>query len=120
LKAVRFIGRTAFKDPSFFTEDAIEEYSIALRTPQGRRATAQFLRVAIPPDAKERMARYPTLTHDILMIRGDHDGVLPDKSARRFCSEVPNARLLEIADCGHAPQEEKPAAVSSALLSFFA
>lgn len=118
--AVRFVGRTAFKDPALLTEDAVEEYSISLRSAAGRRATAEFLRRAIPPDARERMSRYPSLAQEILVICGDSDGVVPLASARRFCAEAPKAKLLEIAACGHAAQEEKPRIVAGALAQFFA
>lgn len=118
--AVRFVGRTAFKDGSLLTEEAISEYSISLKRPEGRRATGEFLRRAVPDDAHERMKRYPELTQPILYICGDSDGVVKTSSARRFCQEAPQARLLEIAACGHASQEEKPKIVSDALMEFFA
>jgi pimeloyl-ACP methyl ester carboxylesterase len=118
--AVRYVGRTAFKDQSLLTEEAISEYALSLKRPEGRRATGEFLRRAVPPDAHERMKRYPQLTQKILYICGDSDGVVKASSARRFCKEAPKARLLEIAACGHASQEEKPEIVAQALAEFFA
>lgn len=116
---VKLVGRTAFKDPSVLTAEAVEEYSISLRTRAGRRAVAQFLRRAVPPDAEQRLARYRTLPQEILVLRGDCDGVVAPESARRFCAQAPKARFLEVADCGHAAQEEKPAAVIAAFEEFF-
>jgi pimeloyl-ACP methyl ester carboxylesterase len=117
---VRLVGRTAYHDPALMTEETVEEYSLSLRRPQGRRAVAEFLRRAIPDDARERMSRYPSLTHDILVICGDSDAVVSLANAKRFCAEAPRARLLAVSACGHAPQEEHPAAVARALSEFFA
>jgi pimeloyl-ACP methyl ester carboxylesterase len=117
---VRLVGRTAFKDPSCLTEEAVAEYTLSLTRPEGRRATAEFLRRAIPHDAEERVARYPTISQPILYICGDSDGVVSLDRARRFAREAPNVRLLEIPSCGHAAQEEKPEVVTPALAEFFA
>jgi pimeloyl-ACP methyl ester carboxylesterase len=118
--AVRLIGRTAFKDPAVLTEEAVAEYSISLSSAAGRRATAEFVRRAVPPDAAARVARYPTIRQPILFICGDSDGVVPLESARRFAREAPRVTLLELEACGHAAQEEKPEIVSRALEEFFA
>lgn len=118
--AVRLIGRTAFKDPAAFTEEAVAEYSISLASAEGRRATAEFVRRAVPPDAAARVARYPTISQPILYIRGDSDGVVPLEAARRFAREAPRVKLLEIEACGHAAHEERPEIVGPALEEFFA
>jgi pimeloyl-ACP methyl ester carboxylesterase len=117
---IRAIARTAYKDPSLVTAEVVEEYSLSLRRPEGRRAAARFLRNAVPPDAHARLARYCDIAHEILVICGDSDGVVGLSSARRFCAEAPRARLLELADCGHVAQEEKPQLVAQALLEFLA
>lgn len=118
--AVRFVGRVAYKDPSVMTPDVVDEYSLSLRRPEGRRAVAQFLRRPIPPDMHERMKRYSELGQEILMVCGDSDGILSLSDARRFCREAPKARLLELAACGHVAQEERPGLITRTLAEFFA
>ncbi|MDD5656279.1 MAG: alpha/beta hydrolase [Elusimicrobia bacterium] len=115
---VRLVAATAFLDPALITKDVIDEYSLAFRTRAGRRATAETLRRCLSPDLDGYIARYGTLQAPLLFIRGDHDGVVDDESARRFCGIVPNGRLLRIPRCGHVPQEEKPEAVRTALEAF--
>lgn len=117
---VRIVGRTAYRDPGLLTEAAVAEYSIPLKTPHGRRAAAETIRRAIPSDAAERVARYCELSTEFLVICGAQDTVALPVSARRFCGKAPNARLLELPDCAHLPQEEKPEIVARALLEFFA
>lgn len=118
--AVSIVAPTAFYDRSLVTEDVIDEYALALKERGGRFAVAEFLRRAIPPDAAAWMERYKTLAVPALVIRGEHDGVVDRASSERFCREAPRARFLHMPACGHAPQEEKPAEVATALLEFLA
>ena len=48
----------------------------------------------------------------------NHDGVVDDASAEKFCRAVPQGRFLRVPDCGHVPQEEKPEAVRAAIAEF--
>ena len=116
--AVRFIARTAFHDPSFVTDELVAEYSLSIGTPGGRRAVAEFLRRAIPPDAEELIARYPAFEHETMIVRGDYDRVVDLLSAERFSRAIKRGRFVAIPSCGHAPQEESPAVISGLLRDF--
>lgn len=116
---VRPLARSCFVDQSVVTEELVREYSRPLKEAGGRRAVAQFLRHAIPPDVDDWIARYPTMSVPVLAIRGSHDRVVDRASVDRFVSEWPAARALHIESCGHAPQEERPEVVGPALLEFF-
>ncbi|MCX5796187.1 MAG: alpha/beta hydrolase [Elusimicrobia bacterium] len=117
---VRLVAPSAFWDRSCITEEVLDEYSLALRTPAGRRAVAENIRRCLSPELDGYIARYPELEPPVLFIRGEHDGVVDSASAERFCRAVPKGRFLPIPDCGHVPQEERPAAVISALAAFLA
>jgi pimeloyl-ACP methyl ester carboxylesterase len=117
---VRVVAPTAFHDRKFVTEDLIDEYSIALSTPEGRRAAAETLRRCLSPELPDMIRRYPELKPPVLFIRGDHDGVVDDVSAEMFCRAVADGRRLRIPRCGHVPQEEKPETVRSAIAEFLA
>lgn len=116
--AVGLVARGAFADWSKITPDVIEEYSIAVRGPAGRRAVAQFIRNAVPPDAESYLRRYKDIRHSTLVIVGEKDAVVGPADARRFAAEVPGAEYLCILGSGHAPQEETPEPVVEALRSF--
>jgi len=115
---VKLIAPTAYLDDKLITEDLLDEYSLALKSRDGRRAVAETLRRCLTPDLPDFIARYRELAAPALFIRGDHDGVVDDASAERFCRTVPRGRLLRIPVCGHVPQEEKPEVVGPAIAGF--
>jgi len=116
--AVPIVARSAFYDPSMVTQELVNEYSQALSKPGGRRAIADFLRTAIPSDVDAFIERYKKLTMPVLVLRGSHDGVLDEASAKRFASEVPKGRFVSFDLSGHAPQEESPERVVPVLREF--
>ena len=115
---VRLVAPTAFWDRSCLTEEVIDEYSLALSTPEGRHAAAENVRRCLSPELGDYIARYPRLEPPVLFIRGEHDGVVDDASAEWFCRTVPKGRFLRVPGAGHVPQEERPAAVISAVRDF--
>ena len=62
-----------------------------------------------------RMPRVP-----VLAIAGDDDYITPFSQARRLVEGVPTARAVEIANAGHFPFVEQPAAYLAALREFLA
>ncbi len=116
--AVRLVAPTAYLDQANITPDLLDEYSLALRTRAGRHAVAETMRRCISPDLPGVIRRYALLEPPVLFIRGDHDAVVGGDSADNFCRTVPHGRLLQLPDCGHLPQEEKPEAVAAALAEF--
>jgi pimeloyl-ACP methyl ester carboxylesterase len=117
---LRYIARTTFVDQSKVTEEMIAEYGAPLKTAAGRRAVAEFIRRALPPDFKERIASYPTLQHRTLVLAGDSDGMVDHRGAERLSKELPRARFVYLERCGHAPQEDAPERVNALLQEFFA
>ena len=115
---VRVVVPTAFHDRRFITEELIDEYSIALATREGRRAAAETLRRCLSPRLPEMIRRYAQLRPPVLFIRGEHDGVVDEASAEKFCRAVPKGTLLRIPASGHVPQEETPEAVIPAMAEF--
>lgn len=117
--ALRIIAPTAFVNKEKVDAELLSEYGYALKTAAGRRAVAQFVRNAIPPDFEERIKRYPSIAHKTLVLVGDGDGMV-GRSAERFAQELPNARFVRVERCGHAAQEDAPERVTPLLLEFFA
>jgi pimeloyl-ACP methyl ester carboxylesterase len=52
------------------------------------------------------------------IVWGQHDALLPPEKAREVAARFYAAELSILADCGHAPHEEKPEAVNALVLSF--
>src|SRR5579884_1811315 len=59
-----------------------------------------------------------TVTVPALLIHGTDDGAVPVDASQSAASRIPGARLVEVADAGHAVPMEQPGAVSSALVDF--
>jgi pimeloyl-ACP methyl ester carboxylesterase len=55
-----------------------------------------------------------------LIMHGTDDSVVPIAKAKEMAERIPDARFVEIPDCGHAPPLERPDAVTDALLKFVA
>ncbi|KAG6398884.1 hypothetical protein SASPL_140355 [Salvia splendens] len=53
-----------------------------------------------------------------LIIWGENDQIIDYKLAVRLHSEIPNAMIRQIPECGHIPHIEKPAAVSKLIAEF--
>lgn len=118
--AVRWIAGATFVDKSKVTDELVAEYSHALKTPGGRRAVAEFVRRAIPPDHEARIERFKQLRSPALVIVGDTDAMVDRRGADRLASDLPNAKLCWLENCGHAPQEDTPERVNPLLAEFFA
>lgn len=54
----------------------------------------------------------------VLFIAGTHDQIFPARLLEKSAALIPGARFVEIADAGHSPYFEQPAAWNEALLSF--
>ncbi len=117
---LRYIAKTTFVDQSKVTEEMVAEYGAPLKTAAGRRAVAEFIRRAIPPDFRERIASYRTLPHRTLILNGDADAMVDYRGAERLAKDLPRARFVYLDRCGHAPQEDAPERVNALLQEFFA
>ncbi|XP_027100196.1 uncharacterized protein LOC113752887 isoform X1 [Coffea eugenioides] len=53
-----------------------------------------------------------------LILWGENDQIIDSQLALRLHSELPNAIIRQIQDCGHIPHVEKPAAVSELITEF--
>jgi len=116
---LRYIANATFVDKSKVDARMIEEYGHALKTSAGRRAVAEFVRRAIPPDHKERIKRYSSVAHKTLILVGEHDKMVGRAGGERLAKEMPNAQFCVLDACGHAPQEDAPERVNARLLEFF-
>ncbi|WP_163736405.1 alpha/beta fold hydrolase [Mycobacterium gallinarum] len=77
---------------------------------------AQF---AIEP-VNNRLSAYRTITTPVLVIGFAHDLVMPPHLGAEVADALPNGRYVEVGDAGHLGFLERPDAVNSAILEFFA
>ncbi len=56
----------------------------------------------------------------LLAVQGVDDGYGTLRQVRDIRHRVPATRVLELADCGHSPQRDRPEAVIAACVDFWA
>ena len=67
------------------------------------------------PKLKHRLHRVKVPT---LFVRGASDGIVSADYLARYAALVPQARVETIAQAGHLPQVEQPAATAATVLQF--
>ena len=67
-----------------------------------------------------RLPAYAAITNNVLVIGFADDVLLPAYLGKEVADAIPNARYLRIPDTGHLGFIERPDAVNSAILEFFA
>ncbi|MFN2515833.1 MAG: alpha/beta fold hydrolase, partial [Pyrinomonadaceae bacterium] len=78
-------------------------------SPGGRYALLQTAKGVIPKDINSIIAKYPSISVPTLILWGLNDKVIPLKIGEMLHAAIPGSRLETINECGHVPQEEKPA-----------
>lgn len=97
------------------------------RTSARRRVLGRPPDVATPPSDAEVIAALRASGVPVLIIHGASDRVVPPSNSRRLLARLGGAlgesgrvRLVELADCGHCPQEEMPERVAAVVSEFAA
>lgn len=114
-RLANLILNRAWHDPSRITPDIRDGYFTPLRTKNWDKAMWEVVRADPPEGLRDRVRSIQTKT---LVVSGDDDRIVPVTLARRLASELPNAVLNVIPDCGHIPQEEQPQAFLDVVVPF--
>lgn len=105
----------AWHDPGRITPDVFAGYAAPYLQPGWGAAFLDFLAANPRRPAAWELHR---LQMPVLVMTGDDDRIVPTRDSRRLASELPNAELVVIRDCGHIPQEERPQEFLQAIASF--
>ena len=109
--------RSAWHDPEKITPEVIEGYRKPLQAANWDRALWESNLASEPLRLEEQLDRFRMPT---LVITGDDDRWVPTEQSIRLASELPNAKLVVVPNCGHLPQEECPDAFLEAVTAFLA
>jgi len=115
--AVEISLRQVLHDPSLVTEERVAEYLAPLLRP-GALASIRSLARTPSREATDFARALAAIEAPTLVVWGRNDAWIPVADADRFVSTIPGAEKLVLEDCGHVPEEEKPRAVTEALLRF--
>lgn len=108
----------AFHRSQRIERDAVRAYARPLQHAEARYALIQAVRQLVPPNVNALVARYPSIDVPTLILWGRHDRVIPLAVGQRLHREMPRSSLCVLDDCGHVPQEEKPAETLQAIRRF--
>jgi pimeloyl-ACP methyl ester carboxylesterase len=117
-KLVAMVLRKAFYDCSKVTDSRIDAYYNRLRTKGGLDSQMLMLKTFDPEQARSHVKRIPDIKQETLIIWGEQDSWIPLKYGHQFHRDIKRSTLAVIPQCGHMPQEEKPAEVADKLYRF--
>lgn len=95
--------RLAWHDPSKVTPEVLAGYRLPLQAENWDRGLWELTKASRDLDLDQRLSG---VTQPTLVITGDDDRIVPTAESVRLASELPNAGLVVLPQCGHTPQEE--------------
>jgi pimeloyl-ACP methyl ester carboxylesterase len=108
----------AYYEDAKVMRTTVKHYADPLHTQGGRHALLQTINSLDPAQADQISARYSELKTPALLLWCDHDKIVPLKYGKRLASDLANARIEIIEDCGHIPHEEQPEETLAAIQRF--
>ncbi|NJN18354.1 MAG: alpha/beta fold hydrolase [Oscillochloris sp.] len=121
--SARILLTQVYADRKKLTPQIHRHYRDAFATPDDRHGTFAFVQqiAAGTPALAELWARREILQRiPTTLVWGMRDPAFGPKYLARWREILPTAPVLEVADCGHFPQEEAPEQVSGALRQLLA
>jgi pimeloyl-ACP methyl ester carboxylesterase len=106
-----------YADPARVTDEVVDRYYDLTLREGNRRALIERLRQYAWGADADRVRR---VTQPTLILWGGRDRLIPPAAGQEFQRRIAGSVLHVLADLGHAPQEEDPAASLAVLQSFLA
>lgn len=97
--------KLAWHDPSRMPPGVMEGYQKPLQVNHWDKALWELTVSSRESGLGERVNEFDL---PVLVITGDDDRIVPTEQSVRLASEIPNAELVVIPQCGHVPHEECP------------
>ncbi len=104
-----------FYDPATATEELIDE---VFEITTNREKALKVVMTAKSAVRHNLESRLKDIHQPVLLVWGRQDTVTPPFVGEKFAELIPNARLVWIDKCGHAPMMEHPDRFNEILLSF--
>lgn len=95
----------AFADQSVVTDELRAKHALTTSVDDWDQALWQISRVGSPPSLEGRVG---VISVPVLVVTGAADITYPLEDAERLASELPDAELVTLAECGRVPQIECP------------
>lgn len=104
-----------FYDPAVATDELVAE---VMQVTTNTYKCLCIIKAAKATQRDQVLLCLPEITTPVLLIWGNDDQITPPAVAHQFRDNLPNAHLVMLPACGHAPMMEKPQAFNSALAEF--
>ncbi|RKD24342.1 hypothetical protein BEP19_08070 [Ammoniphilus oxalaticus] len=109
------IVRAAFYNPRALSDEELDRYLAPL---MGEAVERSFLRLLREFDFGKRKADYDQISHETLVLAGEHDHVITREDSMRLADQLQHATLHIIPKTGHFMHEERPELVNELILKF--
>lgn len=103
-------------DSTKLTDEIRQEYLKLLKIKNWDRA---FYELTFAPAYPELRPLLPLLTVPVFIVAGQEDRLIRAFYFEAIATEIPNAQLMLIPQCGHVPQEECPVQFMKAVIKYF-
>lgn len=110
--------RVAYHDQRLVDREHLARYAPCYRDKEAKRALVETCRSLVPADQEEITACYRRLNLPVLLLWGRHDQIVPLSQGQRLEAAIPGSKLVIIEECGHNPQEERPAQTMAIIENF--
>ncbi|MBD2388131.1 alpha/beta fold hydrolase [Cylindrospermum sp. FACHB-282] len=110
------ISRTAYKNPSLASMDALYCGALHLQMPSWDQALIAFTKSGGYNAFK--LEQLSEIGQSTLILWGDADQILGIGDAQKFQKAIPQSQLIWIKDCGHVPHLEQPQITAQHILEF--
>lgn len=117
-RVLAWLMRSAARHPARLTRQAVEAYAAPLANRGGALRLARLARDLTADDTVGLTAKLARTSMPKLVVWGAEDPYLKVRTGRQLAEALPNARLIEIAGCGHFVPEEDAFALADAVLPF--
>jgi pimeloyl-ACP methyl ester carboxylesterase len=108
-EAADTVLKNAYYNDCLITKEQIAAYAAPIGARGGRYALLQIAKGVIPKDINKITAQYPSINVPTFILWGLNDEVIPLEIGKMLHAAIDGSRLETINECGHVPQEEKPA-----------
>ncbi|HSS19520.1 MAG TPA: alpha/beta hydrolase [Pyrinomonadaceae bacterium] len=118
--AARLTLRLCYFEANKITAEQVKAYAEPLASKEGKHAFLQTVQQCIPENTDELLSKLATLTVPTFILWGRQDKVIPLAVGEILNRAIPNSTLEVLDECGHIPQEEKPAETIALISRFLA
>ena len=109
-------------DKSKLNREVLTNYHEPFQTVEDRKVLLKTIQRLNPKGFNTIAEKLPEFKVPLRLIYGENDKILPDvaKTMERVKSDLPQAELFRIPNCGHFLQEDEPEKVAELLAKFYA